>query len=479
VADPLRRPGLLAPGTAPLTLRRQPLLVGGERVDTAEWAPHPSPADGSTVAEVALATPADADRAVRAAHAALEDWRALGPTGRAEVLHRYADLFAQEAQQVADLIHAEMGKPLPEARAEVERAVDVVRHFAAEPERLTTGVLQGPAPGTGSWIRPVPLGVVAAITPWNFPVALVVWKLAPALAAGCTVVIKPAIEAPLSAWAVADIGQRAGLPPGAVNVLTGDGPVLGEALSTHPLVAKVAFTGSRRVAEVIAAWAAPRLKAISLELGGHGPLVVLPDADLDVAVDVAVTQGYVNAGQACYSVNRVLIPPGLRDDFLERFRARMAGLALGPMATERGLARHRELLADARARGATVEGGEDLGGRFVAPALVTRVGPGARLVEEEPFTPVVAVMEAPTVEAAVAEANRPDFGLVGYVCGRDLRRCLEVAHELRCGTVVVNGWRVVVPYAPFSGWRGSGVGSELGRPGLEAFLRWQHLRVLS
>ncbi|MEW6581877.1 MAG: aldehyde dehydrogenase family protein [Actinomycetota bacterium] len=480
MAHPLRHPRRRPTETPArdLTAPRYPLILGGTRVETAEWETHHDPADGSPVAEVALATAADADRAVRAAHAALDEWAALGPTGRGEALHRFATLFAEESDHVAELVHREMGKPLAEARLEVARAAEVIRHFAGEPERLTSTVLEGTSPSTGSWVRPVPLGVVAAITPWNFPVALVVWKLAPALAAGCTVVVKPAIEAPLSPWAIVDIAQRAGLPPGTVNVVTGDGPLLGEALCTHPLVAKVAFTGSRRVAETIASWTAPRLKSLSLELGGHGPLIVLPDADLDVAVDVAVTQGYVNAGQACYSVNRVLVPPALHGDFLERFRARMASLTIGPMATERGLARHRELLADARAKGATVEGGEDRGGRFVAPALVTGARPGVRVVEEEPFTPLVTVMEAETVEAAVAEANRPDFGLVGYVVGGDLRRALDVAHRVRCGSVVVNGWRVVVPYAPFSGWRGSGVGAELGRPGMEAFLHWQHLRVL-
>ena len=202
--------------------------------------------------------------------------------------------------------------------------------------------------------------MVAAIVPWNFPVALVVWKLAPALAAGCAVVVKPAQEAPLAAWALCDLAERAGLPPGLVSCLTGDGPLLGEALATHPGVAKVAFTGSRRVAELIAGWAAPGLKALSLELGGHGPLLVLPDADLDVAAEVAITQGYVNAGQACYAVNRVLVPPALAGGLIERMRARIAGLALGPMATARGLERHRMLLEDARAAGASVEGGDDL-----------------------------------------------------------------------------------------------------------------------
>jgi acyl-CoA reductase-like NAD-dependent aldehyde dehydrogenase len=322
--------------------------------------------------------------------------------------------------------------------------------------------------------------VVAAIVPWNFPVALVLWKLAPALAAGCAVVVKPAIEASLSPWLLVDLAETAGVPPGLVSCLTGDGPLLGEALATHPGVAKVAFTGSRRVAEQIAAWASPRLKALSLELGGHGPLVVLPDADPEVVVDVAVSQGYANAGQACYSVNRVLAPPALAGELLERFRERMAAVRLGPMATERGVARHRMLLADAESHGARLEegsGGD--GGRTLSPVLVTGAGPGVKLVDEEPFTPIVAVLEAPDLGWAIREANRPDYGLVGYVCGRDLRACLAAAEAMECGTVVINGWRVVVPYAPYAGWRGSGVGAELGRPGMEAFLRWQHLRVLA
>ena len=234
------------------------------------------------------------------------------------------------------------------------------------------------------------------------------------------------------------------------------------------------------MAEQIAAWAAPRLKALSLELGGHGALVVLPDADLDVAAEVATMQGYVNSGQACYAVNRVLVTPGVAGDLLERMRARIAGLRLGPMTTDRGLARHRMLIEEAAGHGGVrVEGGEEVAPGTLSPALVTGAGPGVRLVDEEPFTPIVAVMEVPDAAAAVAEANRPDYGLVNYVCGRDLRGALETAQQLQSGTVVVNGWRVVLPYAPYAGWRGSGVGAELGRPGLEAFVHWQHLRVLA
>ncbi len=447
-------------------------------METAEWIAVRRPGSGELLAEVAAATPADADRAVRAARDALPEWAGLAPLERAERLGAYARLVGAEAERLAGLVHAEEGKPLAEARAEVARAVEVVAHFAGEAERLWTAQLPGRTLATGSWVRPDPIGVVAAITPWNFPVALVVWKLAPALAAGCTVVVKPAQEAPLAAWTLCDLADQAGLPPGCVGCLTGDGPSLGEALATHPLVDKVAFTGSRRVAEVVAGWAAPRLKALSLELGGHGPLVLLPDADLDVAAEVALVQGYANAGQACYSVNRVLGPPALVGELGERLRAALPDLELGPMATERGLRRHRELLADARAHGARVEGGEELGGGRVAPALVSGAGPGVRLVDEEPFTPVLALMEAEDTTAALREANRPDYGLVGYVVGRDLRACLETAQRLECGTVVINGWRVVVPYAPYAGWRGSGVGAELGRPGLEAFVRWQHLRVL-
>lgn len=454
-------------------------MLGGAHAETPEWLPVTDPATDQVIAEVAAGRREDVDAAVAAARAALPGWAAMGPLGRGQAIERYARVLDAHAGELAGLIHREEGKPLAEAQAEVARACEVVHHFAAEAERLWAGQLPGPTLATGSWVRPDPIGVVAAITPWNFPVALVVWKLAPALAAGCAVVVKPAIEAPLAAWRLCDLAAEAGLPPGVVGCVTGDGPLLGEALATHPGVDKVAFTGSRRVAEQIAAWAAPRLKALSLELGGHGPLVVLPDADLDTAVDVAAVQGYANCGQACYSVNRVLVPRALLGAFLERLRARVAALELGPMATDRGLRRHHALMDDARARGATVEGGEAAGGNFVRPALVTGAGPGVQLVDEEPFTPVVAVMPYEDVADAVAEANRPDYGLVGYVCGTDLRACLETAQAVQCGTVVVNGWRVVVPYAPYAGWRGSGVGAELGRPGLEAFVRWQHLRVLA
>jgi acyl-CoA reductase-like NAD-dependent aldehyde dehydrogenase len=437
-----------------------------------------APRDDRLLGTIADATPDDVDRAVRAAHAALPDWRGAAPLQRAELIARYARLLDTNAERITELVAAEVGKPLPEAQAECARAFEVVHHFAGEAARLWNQHLPAESLTTGSTVRPEPVGVVAAITPWNFPVALVVWKLAPALAAGCTLVIKPAQEAPLAAWTIGRLAVEAGLPPGVVNVVTGDGPIVGEALATHALVAKVAFTGSRRVAETIAAWTGPRLKHLSLELGGHGALVVLPDADLDVAVDVAISQGYVNTGQACYAVNRVLVTPPNTEPFLERFRARLVSIPPGVMTTGRGRARHMELIADAQASGATVEGGAITDERWVNPALVTGAGPGVRVVDEEPFTPIVTVMEVPDVAAQVAETNRPDYGLVNYVCGSDHRRCLETAAQLQSGTVAINGWRVVVPHAPYGGWGGSGLGTELGRPGLEAFLRWQHLRVL-
>lgn len=457
---------------------RHPLLIGDARPEGEGWMQVVSPLDGATIAEVAAAGPAQVDAAVAAARGALPGWAATPPLARAQHLAAYARAMDAAAGEVADLMHREMGKPPGEARAEVDRACEVVHHFAAEAERVWVQQLPGASLTTGSTIRPDPIGVVAAITPWNFPVALVIWKLAPALAAGCCVVVKPAQEAPLAARRVCEIAIEAGIPPGVVGCITGDGPPLGEALATHPGVDKVAFTGSRRVAEIIAGWAAPRLKALSLELGGHGPLVVLPDADLDTVAEVAAVQGYANAGQACYSVNRVIVPRGMAGDVAERIRARLGDITLGPMATERGLERHRMLMEDARAHGATIEGGQELGGGRLAPALFTDVGPGVRAVDEEPFTPIVSIVPVDDVAGAVAEANRPDYGLVGYVCGTDYRRTLEVAQAVQCGTVVVNGWRVVVPYAPYAGWRGSGVGAELGRPGMEAFIRWQHLRVL-
>ena len=459
--------------------RRWPLLVAGGREDTDDWETIRDAHSGEDLAEVALAGRRHVDMAVAGARAGLAEWSALPARERGVLLERLARAMDDDAGEIAELMHREMGKPRAEADAEVARANEVVHYFAAEAERLWAAQLPGPTLATGSWVRPAPIGVVAAISPWNFPVALVVWKLAPALAAGCTVIVKPAIEAPLAAARVCELAAEAGLPAGTVSCLTGDGPLIGEALATHPGVDKVAFTGSRRVAEQIAAWASPRLKALSLELGGHGPLIALPDADPDVVAEVATVQGYANAGQACYSVNRVLVPPSLEGPVLERMRARIAKIELGPMATERGLERHRALIEDARAKGAQVEGGEDLGGRRVAPALVTGAGPGVRLVDEEPFTPIVAVMPYESVDAAIAEANRPDYGLVGYVCGADMRACLETAQAVQCGTVVINGWRVVVPYAPYGGWRGSGVGTELGRPGMEAFVHWQHLRVLA
>lgn len=457
-----------------------PLIIGGAGVagGAGEMDVH-APRDGRLLARVASADPGDVDRAVRAAHDALADWRGTPPLQRADHLERYARLLDAHAEEVAQTIADEVGKPLPEARAEVARAFEVTHYFAAEAARIWDHHLPAESFTLGSTVRPEPVGVVAAITPWNFPVALVMWKLAPALAAGCTMVVKAAQETPLSAWRLVDLAHEAGIPPGVLNVVAGDGPVIGEALATHPLVAKVAFTGSRRVAEQIAGWTAPRLKHLSLELGGHGALVVMPDADLDVAVDVAAVQGYVNTGQACYAVNRVLVTPDTHGAFLEQFRERFTQVPAGVMTTDRGRDRHVAVIEDARSGGATVEGGEVTDGRWVHPALVTGAGPGTRIADEEPFTPIVAVMEVPDVAAAIAEANRPDYGLVNYLVGRDHRANMETASRLRSGTVAINGWRVVVPHAPYGGWHGSGLGTELGRPGLEAFIRWQHLRVLA
>lgn len=462
-----------------LIRERYPLLVAGGELETGEWRWVDDPYGGADLCQVAAAGPAQVDQAVRAAKAAGNDWARTPPTERAITLERYARVLDDHAAELAELMHREMGKPLPEAGAEVARALEVVHYFAAEAERVLITQLPGGDITTGSTMRPAPLGVVASVTPWNFPVALILWKLGPALAAGCSFVAKPAEEAPLAARRVCELAQDCGFPDGLVNCLTGDGPLIGEALSTHPDVAKVAFTGSRRVAEQIAAWASPRLKALSLELGGHGPLVVLPDADLDQVAEVALIQGYANAGQACYAVNRVIVPPALAPEIIERIDAGRKNLQLGPMATQRGFDRHHRLIDDARARSATVLGGGTVTGRQLEPTLVTGAHPGVQLVDEEPFTPIVAVLEVDDIDAAIAEANRPDYGLVGYVCGGDMRRTLQVAEQIECGTVVVNGWRVVTAYAPYAGWKGSGVGTELGRPGLEAFIRWQHLRVLA
>ena len=458
---------------------RYPLVIGDLRVDTPDWLPVDDRATGEVIGHIAAGRAEDVDAAVTRARAALPGWEALGPTGRAAAISRYASVLDDHQPELADLIHREEGKPLGEAQAEVARACEVMHHFAGEAERLWTMQLPGATLSTGSIVRPAPIGVVAAITPWNFPVALVLWKLGPALAAGCCMIVKPAEEAPLAARMLCDLATEAGMPDGVVSCITGDGPVLGEALCTHPGIDKVAFTGSRRVAEQIATWASPRLKALSLELGGHGSLLVLDDADLDTAVEVALVQGFANCGQACYSVNRILVPRELEQEFLARLRPGIAALQLGPMATDRGRERHAMLLDDARSKGATVEGGALLDGNYVEPALVTGAGPGVLLVDEEPFTPVVAVMPYDDLDNAIAEANRPDYGLVSYVCGGPARRTLETAERIECGTVVVNGWRVVVPYAPYAGWKGSGVGAELGHPGLEAFIRWQHLRVLA
>jgi acyl-CoA reductase-like NAD-dependent aldehyde dehydrogenase len=384
---------------------QRPLITTEGRLATEAWLAVNAPGDGALLGEVSAATVDDIDRAVKGAATVQVEWAALPATERARALRSYAALVDAEQPHLAELVHRETGKPLSEAQAEVARAAEVIHHFAAEAERLWVQQLPGSTLATGGWVRR-PLGVVAAITPWNFPVALVVWKLAPALAAGNAVVVKPAIEAPLAAWALCDLAERSGLPAGLVSCLTGDGPLIGEALSTHPSVSKVAFTGSRRVAEQIAAWAAPRLKSLSLELGGHGALIVLPDADLDIAAEVAVMQGYVNSGQACYAVNRVLVPGPTRVHRRAHARPhRRSGRARG----------HRPRLgppphASSRTR-APARTSRERRSRWVArPALVTAPAPACAWSTRSPSRRSWRCSRCPDTAAALAGANRPDYG---------------------------------------------------------------------
>jgi succinate-semialdehyde dehydrogenase/glutarate-semialdehyde dehydrogenase len=442
------------------------------------------PADGSVIASVAAATPDDARAAVDAAATAGPGWAATPPRERAEVLRRAFDLMSAAAEELAGLIVAEMGKPLAEARVEAAYAAEFLRWFSEEAVRADGAY--GPAPNGAHRILVLqqPIGVAVLVTPWNFPAAMATRKIGPALAAGCTVVLKPAEETPLTALRIAGILEEAGVPPGVVNVLpTGDPAPVVRAMLADPRVRKLSFTGSTAVGRELLALAAGGVVDCSMELGSNAPFIVLEDADLDAAVAGAMAAKMRNGGEACTAANRFLVAEPVAAEFTERLTAAMAavrvgpgrtpGVELGPLITEQAREKVERLVADACDRGARVRtGGERPGGPgfFYPPTVLDRVAPGSAMLAEEVFGPVAPVLTFATEDEAVAIANDTEYGLVAYVYSRDLRRAMAVGEALETGMVGLNRGVVSDPAAPFGGVKHSGLGREGGRAGLHEFL---------
>ncbi len=446
------------------------------------------PATGAVLAEVANCGAAETRRAIAAADAALPAWRALTAKQRAQLLQRWFALINANTDDLAQLITAEGGKPLSEARGEVAYGAAFVEWFAEEGKRAYGETIPATAADKRLVVIKQPIGVCAAITPWNFPLAMITRKVAPALAAGCTVVIKPAEQTPLTALALAVLAEAAGFPAGVFNVLTGDPVAIGGELTASPIVRKLSFTGSTEVGRLLMAQCAPTIKKLSLELGGNAPFIVFDDADVDAAVNGAMIAKYRNTGQTCVCANRILVQAGVYEEFAQKLAARAGelkvgtgvedGVAQGPLIDESALAKVETHVADALAKGARVLCGgarHARGGNFYQPTVLADVTPEMKVAREETFGPVAPLFRFTSEAEAITMANDTEFGLAAYFYSRDVARCWRVGEALEYGMVGVNTGLISNEVAPFGGIKQSGLGREGSKYGIEDYLEIKYL----
>jgi succinate-semialdehyde dehydrogenase/glutarate-semialdehyde dehydrogenase len=449
-----------------------------------------NPADGAQLAQVPDCRAAEARRAIDAASAAWPGWRARLAKERAGILRRWFQLILDNQEDLAQIMTAEQGKPLPESRGEVAYGASFIEWFAEEAKRVYGDVIPQHQADKRLVVIKEPVGVCAAITPWNFPNAMITRKCAPALAAGCTVVIKPAEQTPLSALALAELAHRAGFPKGVINVLTGDAPAIGGEFCANPAVRKITFTGSTEVGRLLMRQSADTVKKISLELGGNAPFIVFDDASLDDAVEGLMASKYRNTGQTCVCANRVFVQDKVYDAFAAKLRDKVVGLKVGPGTAEgvtqgplidqQALAKVEEHIADAVAKGAKVALGgarHTLGGTFFQPTLLTDVKPGMKLMREETFGPVAPLIRFADEAEGIRLANDTEYGLAAYFYSRDIGRIWRVAEALEFGIVGINAGIISNEVAPFGGMKQSGLGREGSRYGIEEFLEIKYLCI--
>jgi len=446
-------------------------------------------ATGETIAAVAELGPTGAQRAVEAANAAWPAWRAKTAKDRAGLMRKWFDLILANQEDLARLMTAEQGKPLAETRGEVAYGASFIEWFAEEGKRIYGDVIPTFKPGSRIVVTKEPVGVVAAVTPWNFPNAMITRKAAPALAAGCTFVIKPPAETPLSCTALAELAHRAGIPKGVFNVVTSDqAPQVGKVFTTSPLVRKFSFTGSTEVGKLLMAQCASTIKKVSLELGGNAPFIVFDDADLDAAVDGAMLSKYRNMGQTCVCANRILVQDKVYDAFAQKLKARAAALKVGngfddgvmqgPLINMEAIEKVERLLGQATAHGATViQGGHRhaLGGTFFEPTVVTGVDPEMDIAKEEIFGPVATLFRFSDEAEAIRIANATEYGLAAYFYARDIGRVMRVAQALEYGIIGVNEGIISTEVAPFGGMKESGLGREGSKYGIEDYLEIKYM----
>ena len=472
-------------------LLRSQAFIDGAWIGAAVTFSVKDPATGETLAQVPELGVLETRRAIEAANAAWPAWRALTGKQRAGVLRAWFDLILDNADDLALLMTREQGKPLAEAKGEVVYGASFVEWFAEEAKRVHGEVIASPMADKRLVVLRQPIGVCAAITPWNFPAAMITRKVAPALAAGCTVVVKPAEQTPLTALALAELARRAGFPPGVFNVVTSSAaaaPAIGGELTANPIVRKLSFTGSTEVGRLLMAQCAPTIKKLSLELGGNAPFIVFDDADLDAAVEGALASKYRNAGQTCVCANRLLIQAGIHDAFADRLAQRVAalkvgpgteqGVVQGPLIDEAAVAKVEALLADAMAKGARVlTGGKRhvRGGTFFEPTVLAGVTAEMRCAREEIFGPVAPLLRFEHEAEAIALANATEYGLAAYLYTRDLARAWRVSEALEYGIVGVNTGLVSNEAAPFGGVKQSGIGREGSHHGIEDYLEIKYV----
>ena len=471
------------------TLLRCDALIGGAWASGGKRFAVVDPATGATLAEVANLGHEEAQQAIAAADKAGPAWRAQTAKQRAAVLQRWAALLHANADDLARIMTAEQGKPLAEARAEIGFGASFIEWFAEESRRVYGETIPTTDTDKRYLVIRQPIGVCAAITPWNFPVAMITRKVAPALAAGCTVVVKPAEQTPLCALAVAELGRRAGLPDGVLNVVTGDGErsiAIGRAMCESGVVRHLSFTGSTEVGRILMRQCAPTIKKLSLELGGNAPFIVFDDADLDAAVEGALISKFRNAGQTCVCANRLYVQAGVYDRFVQKLAARAGeirvgngfddGVQQGPLIDADALTKVETHVADAIAKGArVVVGGQRTGVNSYAPTVLADANDAMLCAREETFGPVAPVFRFDTEAEAIALANATEFGLASYFFSRDLGRIFRVGEALEYGMVGVNTGLISTAEVPFGGVKQSGLGREGSRHGMDEYLETKYL----
>ena len=480
--------GLNDPG-----LLKSDALVGGEWVNSGAARQHrfavTDPATGAKLADVANLGPVDCHNAIVAAEKALGPWRAKTAKERASIMMRWFALLNQHADDLARIMTAEHGKPLAEARGEVVYGASFIEWFAEEAKRIYGETIPTTDNNKRYIVIKQPIGVCAAITPWNFPIAMITRKVAPALAAGCTVVIKPAEATPLSALALGELAQRAGMPAGVLNIITADADQsieIGKVLCSSDVVRHLSFTGSTEVGRILARQCAHTIKKISLELGGNAPFIVFDDADIDSAVEGAMVSKYRNAGQTCVCANRFYVQAGVYDQFVEKLAAKAQGIKVGngfeagvhqgPMIDDQAIAKVESHVADALAKGARlVVGGTKQGERFYTPTVLADVTSEMLCAKEETFGPVAPVFRFETETEAIALANATEFGLASYFYSRDIGRVFRVGEALEYGMVGINTGLISTAEVPFGGVKQSGLGREGSHQGMDDYVEIKYL----